>query len=124
MRYIRVPKEPIVLRSLDGSRALNENGTPADPITFQTWLRVSVLLDLKFGKTAKDLMQAADIGQKADRAKDVLELSEAEWSAVAAVVNEPTSGYNPRVALQLMPFLRAMLDASTEEPESLMTSVA
>lgn len=106
MRYISIPEDVPV------------TGISAHPVpvSFKTWLGETVLLDPKLGKTAKDLMMAADLLKRLESAEDVLELSDAEWSLVKDVVEEPSGGYNTAVAIQLTCFLRAFLEAPTTQP--------
>lgn len=124
MYYIKIP-EDIVLRDQEGNPILirGKDGEvigEAPPANFLRWLKTNVLVDQKLGKSSKDILAASDVIEKVGKAEDkqweFLELTDSEWSMLKPVVEEPSGGYNPAVAVQLTPFLRAFLNAPTEDP--------
>ena len=92
----------------------DSGGNPAGQIDFKEWLCDSVLMDARFGKTFQDLTLAEDLKKKIEKSNGEIEFSDMEWRALIAAINEPTGGYNPRMALQLMPFMRLMLEAKRD----------
>lgn len=110
-RYVQTPGD-ITLKNPDGSDT-------KVTMTFSGWARDVILVDEKVGVNAATLFMANDIRQKFLDIKkgDVISLSDKEWELMRGIVEAPTNGYNPGGALQILSYLRAILDASTENPE-------
>jgi hypothetical protein len=71
-----------------------------------------------FGKTLDTLMlgfaiRQAFLGAKAGSA---IGLTLEQWDALCKSLREPTGGYNPEVMFQMLPMVRAVLDAPTTKP--------
>ena len=107
--YIRIP-EDIIMRSPDGKQAADE------PLTFKDWMKLNVLLDHKWGANAKLILMAADIKEKLEDATDVLVLDDHAYEELKKIVNEPTGGYKPVQAIQLVSFIRAIKSADDSPP--------
>lgn len=114
MRYIQIPAPiEIVGRDAEG------NDTEPVELSFDRWLINNPLLDPEWGKDTRSLFMAHDIKHKVKRLDgDVLELSDAEWSKLKAVVEKPTNGLNTFLALQIVDFMRAVIDATDKEPRA------
>jgi hypothetical protein len=110
-RYIQIPGD-ITLKNPDGS----DTGVT---MKFVGWARDVILVDNKVGVSAATLFLANDLRQKfADKQEgDVVELTEKEWELMKGIVEEPTGGYAPGGAMQIIVYLRAVLDAPTKRPE-------
>ena len=80
-------------------------------IDFKNFFIGTVLADVKWGKTWKDLSTAHDIRQKVIAAESSFELSDTEWDEVCEVIKNPSNGYNPALAVQCIDFFRAILNA-------------
>ncbi len=74
-----------------------------------------------FGKTVDALMTGLAIRQHFTGAKpgDVIGLELGEWNTLCAALREPSNGYNPEVMFQLLPMVKAVLDAPTSKPKSI-----
>jgi len=110
-RYIQIPGD-ITLKKPDGS---DTDVT----MRFSGWARDIILVDAKVGVDASTLFLANDLRQKfADvNEGDVVQLTKEEWELMRGIVEKPTGGYSPGGAMQILGYLRAVLDASTQRPE-------
>jgi hypothetical protein len=109
MKTITIPSD-IIIFNLDGSVATDKEGVPVT-ISFKSFVNSTLLIDPKFGKSMADIMSAVEMKQRVNAATTTLELDNADWERLNAVMNEPTSAYNPVVVMQLYPFLTAIRDA-------------
>jgi hypothetical protein len=127
MRYAKIP-EPIQLvdlvsgnpeQILDPSNPRQENGTPNFidrlPMTFAEFVMGTSLADPKFGRGYKQLISATKIHDAVRQANGVINLEDADWELLRDVVENPSSPYHPTRAMQLVPFMRAIVEASGEK---------
>jgi hypothetical protein len=116
-RYIQIPAD-IQMKNPDGS----DTGVTQ---TFCGWLRDVILVDDKVGLSAKTLFMAGDLRMRFEDVQvgDIIELivekNKDEWAFLKGIVEEPTKGYNPAGALQILDYLRVVIDAPTRKPEEL-----
>jgi len=112
MKKITVP-EPVFIVDHNNSQMLDQSGNPIC-ITFYDFVRNTLLVDPKFGKTMADIMSAVDIKQKLSEKPEekTIIIENADWERLNAVANEPSSGYNPVIVVQLISFLKAIKDAA------------
>lgn len=70
------------------------------------------------GKTLDALLLGLSIRQSFAGCKPgtVIGLVFAEWEMLCTAIRTPTSGYNPEVMFQLLPMVRAVLDAPSTNP--------
>lgn len=72
-----------------------------------------------FGTTLDRLMLGLGIRQAFMTAKsgDVIGLPLDQWEALCEAIRKPTAGYNPEVMFQMLPMVKAVLDAPTTKVE-------
>ena len=115
MRYIYPPApETLILTSGQAAQTPNADGQMED-ITFTPvqFYRMVVETDPKGCVTAKALRMTLRIGEAFAKAAPVVLLEEEVWSHLKAIVEEPTGGYNPALARRLMPWIDAIVGATT-----------
>ncbi len=117
-RFIQIPAD-IQMKNSDGS----DTGVVQ---TFCDWIRDVILVDDKVGVSAKTLFMAFDLRARFEdlQVGDVIELvvekkGKDEWTFLKDIVEEPTKGYNPAGALQILGYLTVVIDATTKKPEEL-----
>lgn len=73
-----------------------------------------------FGKTLDSLMLGLSIRQAfiAAKAGDIIGLPLEQWEALCKAVREPSNGYNPEVMFQMLPMVKAIIDAPSTRPET------
>lgn len=111
MQIIKIP---------DNVQIVDAKGNPiGKPKVWLEWFRDTVLLDPKLGKTSKQIMMVVDIRTTIDRLPDVgakyLELTDDQYDTVKPVIEEPSGGYNPSVAVQIVSFMKAYLNPISEK---------
>src|SRR5690348_15117948 len=124
MKFITVP-EPIVLIDLiTGSRIRRhlDNGEIIDepPITMAKFLMTMLLVDVKFGKGLDTIISASNIKKAFDKAApgEVVSLEDEDHALLVEVMKSPTNPYPPILALQYVPFFRAISLADPIRPET------
>lgn len=80
-------------------------------VKFVDFLCNSILTDRQFGQNLKTLQAAAHIHQACQLNKEFIELSDDDHKLLVEIVAQPTNGYNPVIAIHLMPFFQAVIDA-------------
>jgi hypothetical protein len=73
--------------------------------------------DYEWVRAAANILKAFTVSEK--HGEGYLMLEEDEWAKLAAVVKTPSKdrGYVPEVAINLLPFFEAILQAGTERPQ-------
>lgn len=73
-----------------------------------------------FGKSLDALMMGLAIRQAFTECKpgDIIGLPLEQWEVLCKAFREPSTGYNPEVMFQLLPMVRAVLDAPSTRPET------
>ncbi len=110
MKTIKIP-QPVKLSNSDDSPIKDDSGKELPEITFQQFIKNTILIDPKFGKSMADILTAVEIKNKLSTATDTLELENVDYDRLVAVVSEPSSAYNPVVVIQLVEFLLAVKNA-------------
>ena len=80
-------------------------------ITFKDFVG-NLLRDQKFAQTMSAVHAAVKIQQRLDAAADPLPLDDAEHKLLLGVVEAPSQGYHPAVAMELFPFMDAIKNAA------------
>ncbi len=111
MRYITVP-EDIGLTNPGEEKVVRTE-------KFSTWLINRILSDPKFGKTTEYLFAAVGIKDAVEElnGERMLALETADWEKLKEVVEEPSVPYHPVIEMQLVSFLRAILEPAKKLPE-------
>lgn len=125
-RYIKVPKDiQIVDLTSNMPLFLGPQGGEQKPwvITFKGFVCGTLLKDPRFGKTVAAVISGAGIRTAIEAAlsgsgEAVIPLDGEDYELLKNVLEAPESGYNPEVAIQLIPFFRAILDATTTDPRT------
>ena len=105
MRYITVPA-PIEIFNLSTGESTGRK------ISFHDFTQGTLLIDKRFGKSMKELQAALRIG-RATREHDtgVIALETTDWEVLRDTAKEPSSEYLPGIAVQLLAFIEAIVDA-------------
>ena len=118
MHYVTVP-EDITPRD-----TITENEiVAASPQTFYRFLRANILSDARFGSSIKGVLAIEKLGDLFRDAKpgDVVKVEDADWELMKEASEHPTRGTGRTatsgfgdglLAVQFLPFLRAIIDAS------------
>ena len=117
MKYMRV-LDTITLKNVFGKvvSAEDEDGNKTDAaLSFKDFV-LGRLLDAKFSKDVEGVMSAMQIKQAVDQADKVLALETSDWTKLLDAVKNPSGGYNPAIAISLVPFMKEIINASDEEP--------
>jgi uncharacterized protein (DUF1778 family) len=93
-------------------------------MSFRRFIVSSILVDQRFGKTAADIISAAEIRKVIDNAKDgdVVELEKDDWQRLVDVIDNPTNPYVPVIMIQLASFLTAIKQASDRKEKDIKSS--
>ena len=110
MQYITIP-EPVVLKD----HLTNE---PKKMITFFEFVQGTLLVEKRFGKSVKELQAALRIAKafRGAESPTTVSLETQDWELLRDVAKEPEGGYLPGVAVQLLPFISAIIDATDKIP--------
>lgn len=120
MRYVKLVPD-VGLKTYDGSEIKQEGTDTQAKATFKGFIE-GRLREPQFGQDFEWVMAATNIAKAFDIAKedgvDYLTLEEADWSKLVQVVKSPEKGrgYVPEIVVNLVPFFRAVVDASTDRP--------
>jgi len=115
-RFIKVPKDIHITDLRTGEQLfLGQAGSSVPWIsTFKDFICGTLLQDARFGRTAANVLSGAEI--RAALIGEVVQLDEDDYELLKSVLQTPEVGYRPEVAIQLVPFFRAILDATTADP--------
>lgn len=137
-KYLKIPN-PVTLVNMVNNKPLTENidvdgNVTDDPkaavkqvpsiMSFRRFIVSSILVDQRFGKTAADIISAAEIRKVIDNAKDgdVVELEKDDWQRLVDVIDNPTNPYVPVIMIQLASFLTAIKQASDRKEKDIKSS--
>lgn len=109
MKKITIPSN-VTIVDQTGKPALDQNSQPVS-ISFKDFVTNTLLVDPKFGKTMLDVFSAVEIKEKLQTAQETVELENADYERLLAVMTEPTNAYNPVIVIQVVSFLRAIQEA-------------
>jgi len=84
------------------------NGITASFISF---IQNDILSDVQFGRDFEHLQVAYRIHKAV--AQPTIELTNSDHQILKSVMQKPTNGYQPTMAIHLMPFFNAILEASS-----------
>lgn len=116
MHYIKIPQE-VELTTIDGTPVHDKKGPIK--VTFEEFL-LARLVDPKFTRTSRGIFASLDIKQSLKTANGTLAIdTDPHFTTLKTVVEEPSpeTGYPPALAHNFAPFIKAILEASTEEPK-------
>jgi hypothetical protein len=122
MRYIVIPSDVTILGQ-DGKAATNPDGT-AVVVTFRQFLdRLQMNPMWTASYAAIKSASAVDIAYNT-RLDATMVIDQADWERLKAAVESPSTGpqqtglaYPTFVALQILPFMAAIVDAQEKPPE-------
>jgi len=104
-----VSGEPLFLGNAAGERS-------AWVVSFKGFVCGTLLPDSQFGKTASTVISGSGIRTALEAPGGFLVLDGDDWELLKSVLESPENRYKPEIALQLIPFFRAILDATTTDP--------
>ena len=115
MKYIIVP-EDIKLTSWAGEVMKDESGQQAT-IRFKDFI-IGRLMDPKFAKDMSTILRAVEIKAKTNGMGKVLALEDVDFELLADVTRNPSPqySYNPTISHCLVPYLKAITEATSVEP--------
>jgi hypothetical protein len=125
-RYIKVPSDIRIVDLSTNQPLFLVQGGEQKPwiISFKGFVCGTLLKDPRFGKTVVAVISGAGIRAAIEtalssvQAEAVIPLDGDDYELLKSVLEAPESGYVPEVAIQLIPFFRAILDASTTDPRA------
>lgn len=115
MRYMKeVPT--VTMKDINDNEIKDENGDPVE-ITFKGFI-LQRLVDSQFAANMDMIMSAFQIKTALNGHKSgQIALETTDWEKLVEAVRNPAAGsqYHPLLAINLVPFMREIVDA-TEEP--------
>lgn len=117
MKYIKVLPDVMLTRP-NGRGLIDETGREVMiPLSFKEFV-FARLMDPKFSKDMETMMRAFEIKTQTEKATDYLALEDADWKLLESVTRSPDqqTAYRPDVALSMLPFIRAIVEASSKDP--------
>lgn len=117
MKYIKIPEPVSLFNIVTGETMLDEKGG-SDVRTFERFV-LERLVDPKWGTSVKMIMMAAKISEQAKGANGVLVLEDADYDELKQVTEtpDPRLPYDQRSAHCLIPFMKAIAEASDTASE-------
>ena len=116
-RYIQVPADITLVDIATGVTLMNAGSAPLT-ISFKSFICGTLLKDPKFGKTVSNVIAGAGIRAVLEAGGQVLKLDGDDYELLKSVLEAPETGYRAEVAIQIVPFFRAILDATTTDPRT------
>jgi len=115
MKYIMVPGD-IKLTSWSGDEMKDSDGNQAS-ITFKDFI-IGRLMDPKFSKDMSTILRAVEIKGKGSKMGKILALEDVDFELLADTTRHPSPNYsyNPAISHCLVPYLKAITEASSAEP--------
>lgn len=114
-RYIKVPQDIRLIDLVTHEPLLLPDQT-LWVISFKAFVCGTLLKDPKFGKTGAAVISGAGIRAAVEKDTEVIVLDGEEYDLLKSVLEAPENGYKPEIAVQLIPFFKAILDATTTDP--------
>lgn len=107
MHHFRLPS-PVQIRDFEG-KAVEE-------WAFLKFFREGFAADPKFGKTAEDVRSYCRISTAVEKttAGEVVTLDTEDWKRLKDVMETPTAPYKPWLVAQILPFIDAVANATTD----------
>lgn len=122
MKYLDFNKSHVVEDENFGW-IMQENGN-AFVIPFSIFFKGIILIDERWGKSVKTLNTLMDIRDKVKllsyndiNENKILELTDEEWAICVEISNEPSAGYNVKLATSLFQHVKDLKEASDVKPE-------
>ncbi len=112
MKYITIPSS-IDLYNVQGDRIHDERGTP-QYMTFEHFI-YGRLVDPAFGCDMAAVCSVVEVKTQMKGANGVLALENVDWERLAEATRH--GKYHPLVAHCLLPFMKAITEASSEKPK-------
>jgi hypothetical protein len=115
MKYIKVP-ESVRMTNWYGEEVKNQEGEGAT-VTFKEFV-VGRLMDPKFSKDMATILRAFEIKTQAEKMTSLLVLEDVDYDLLLDVVANPSqqAQYNSLISYCLVPFFKAVKDATSVEP--------
>lgn len=114
MKYVQIP-EPILLTDLDGK----PYATPTGPMLakFDQFVRGRTL-DPVFGQDFAGVIAAVEIGNVFKDCKPgaFVAVETEHWKRLDRATREPKNPYDMKVAVQMLPFMKAVIEAKDSLP--------
>lgn len=119
MKYIEIP-EDIDIYNLNGERMKGAGDSDAT-VSFEDFV-LGRLGDPKFAESVQNVIAAVEIKTKLKDANGVLALENEHYSLLKQATDKPSaqSAYHPAVAHNLLPFMKAIMDASDKTPAKIV----
>lgn len=113
MKYITVPENVEIFN-------LVTHESTGRKMTFREFVQGTLLTDKRFGKGLRELQAALRIGEAVRQVTPGvpggLVLESTDWEILRDTAKEPSSEYLPGVAVQVIPFILAIVDQATDQP--------
>jgi hypothetical protein len=116
-RYIKVPQD-IQLTDLVTHEPLLLPDQKPWVISFRGFICGTILKDQKFGKTGAAVISGSVIRAAVEKDAEVISLEGEDYDLLKTVLETPDTPYRPEIAIQIISFFRAILDATTTDPRS------
>ncbi len=115
MKYIKVP-ESVKLTNWYGEEMKGQDGSPA-VISFREFI-LGRLMDPKLSKDMSTILRAFEIKTRAEKMSEYLMLEDADYALLSDVVSSPSpqAPYNSLISHCLVPFFKAVTEATSIEP--------
>jgi hypothetical protein len=110
---MRIIKQPETI-------AYSTDGKTVQTMSLANLVLSTFLVDPRFGATLSKVLQAARMAEAFQKAPEgsTIELEEADWQALAEVIETPSKPYDVRLALRFLPLLLAVTYANQAPPSS------
>jgi hypothetical protein len=117
-RYIKIPTDIAIVDIETGQPVLRAPNSVPMVISFKNFICGTLLKDPAFGKTVAAVIAGAGLRAAMETSQQVLKIEGDEYELLKKVLEAPDSGYRSEIAIQLVPFFRAILDATTTDPQT------
>lgn len=114
MRYIQMQPD-VMLHNIEGNALQDEKGDHVT-ISLKRFI-LGRLTDPSFAADMASVLSALQIREAVERADNVIEIETEDWKRLAAATKTPQGGYNAAFAHCLVPFMKAITEASEKRPE-------
>ena len=117
MKYMKVPAN-VKLTNWYGEEIKDQKGESAAPISFKDFC-IGRLMDPKFSKDMATILRAFEIKNRVQKMGEYLMLEDVDYAALLDAVTEPSpqAPYNSLISHCLVPFFKAVTEATSKEPE-------
>lgn len=113
MKYMKV-LDSVELTDVFDKAVVDEKGEPVK-LTFEQFV-LGRLSDPQFSKNMDMVMSAFQIKQALDKCNGTLELETSDWNNLVEAVKNPSpqTAYHPLYAVNLVPFMKEIINATDE----------